>query len=69
MINTKLELKQILNTLILSNIFRYFDNKMEDLCGDAINYDENGEETKHKRKYKWSLDDLDGKFYTFCFHP
>lgn len=35
--------------------------------GNGLNYDENGEETKHKRKYKWSLDDLDGMFYFFFF--
>ncbi|VIO90952.1 LD41395p, putative [Brugia malayi] len=39
--------------------YRYFDNKVDDLSSDTMNYDENGEETKHKRKYKWSLDDLD----------
>ncbi|MCP9258559.1 Mediator of RNA polymerase II transcription subunit 19 [Dirofilaria immitis] len=41
--------------------YRYFDNKIDDLNGDATNYDENGEETKHKRKYKWSLDDFDAQ--------
>ncbi|VDN27913.1 unnamed protein product [Gongylonema pulchrum] len=34
---------------------RYFDKAMN----DPMNYDENGDETKHKRKYKWSLDDFD----------
>lgn len=41
-------------------MFRYFDKVVDELNNDALNYDENGDETKHKRKYKWSLDDLDG---------
>ncbi|MFH4974269.1 hypothetical protein AB6A40_000978 [Gnathostoma spinigerum] len=38
--------------------YRYFEKRMEDSNQD-ISYDENGEESRHKKKFKRSLDDLD----------
>ncbi|VDM45518.1 unnamed protein product [Toxocara canis] len=40
--------------------YRYFEKRLDDRM-DVGTVDENGEETKHRKKFKRSLDDLDGK--------